>query len=157
MQPPHQQDANVPYLRREMSLGMAYLEQAGISAVILDLNSSEQPSSEPIEALKTLRPRFVGISSFTMDSMKANRLAGRCRESMPAKALPQRTLAECEHFDYLIHGQGEPLTQLIQHIRRRRDVCGISGLAYRSNGSITVTPVTGVSHWTNDLVRCHRG
>ena len=155
MQPPHQQDANVPYLGREMPLGIAYLaaylEKAGITVEILDLNVSAQPASDLEETLKMLRPQFVGISSFTVDIMKANALAGRCREILPdvttivggihATALPRMTLDEFEHFDYLIHGQGEvPLTRLIQHIKGQQDVRGINGLAYRSNGAITVNP-----------------
>ncbi|HQI71862.1 MAG: radical SAM protein [Smithella sp.] len=155
MQPPHQQDANVPYLGREMPLGIAYLaaymEKAGISVEILDLNISEHPLLELEEALKTLCPRFVGISSFTVDIPGADTLAGCCKSILPgvttivggihATALPQRTLAECEHFDYLIHGQGEvPLTRLIQSIKGHQDVRGINGLAYRNNGTITVNP-----------------
>ncbi|MGB5217625.1 MAG: cobalamin-dependent protein [Smithella sp.] len=151
MQPPHEQDSNVPYLGREMPLGIAYLEKAGISVEILDLNVSAQPASDLEKTLKMLRPRFVGISSFTVDIMKANTLAGRCREVLPdittivggihATALPQKTLDEFKHFDYLIHGQGEvPLTRLIQHIKGHQDVRGINGLAYRNNGAITVNP-----------------
>jgi radical SAM superfamily enzyme YgiQ (UPF0313 family) len=155
MQPPHKQDRNVPYLGREMPLGIAYLaaylEKENISVEILDLNVSEQPLSDLEETLKLLHPRFVGISAFTVDVIEANTLAGRCKEMLPdittiiggihATALPKRTLDEFEHFDYLIHGQGEvPLTRLIRHIKGNKDIHGIYGLVYRNKGKIVINP-----------------
>ncbi|MBN2407356.1 MAG: cobalamin-dependent protein [Elusimicrobia bacterium] len=155
VQPPHRQDPGVPYLGREAPLGIAYLaaylEKQKISAEIMDLSVSDDCFVSLADAIKRYKPKFVGVSAFTVDIVMADRIAENSKKIDPgiitvvggihATVLPGKTLREFSHFDFLVHGQGErPLSELIGRLKQGKDYADIRGLAYRKDGTVRVNP-----------------
>ncbi|MBN2121076.1 MAG: radical SAM protein [Candidatus Omnitrophica bacterium] len=154
-QPGHIQDEKVPYLGRELPLGLAYLasylESQGLSAEIFDMNIYEGSFELLKKILKETKPLVVGVSAFTVDIIRAGDIARAVKEfdknittvigGIHATALPEQTMLEFEYFDYLIYGRGElSLASLVKNLKSGKNPRVLEGLVYRSDGNVIKNP-----------------
>ena len=150
-QPAHVQDEKVPYLGKELPLGLAYLaaylEREGISVEIFDMNIYNDSVQLLRRILEEVKPKVVGISAFTIDIIRADAIAQVIKQfdrdvvtvigGIHATALPERTMMEFKNFDYLIYGRGEvPLTELIKSLKMGKDQKSLEGIVYRSKDTV---------------------
>ncbi len=127
------------------------LRANGHQVKVLDLLISE-PSQEKVEqAVASLRPELVGITSVTMTFPMACRIASWVRNARPeaiialggphVSFLPDRSLRECPSADLVIRGEGEQtILELADVLEEGSDLRSVRGLTFKENGKIISTP-----------------
>ncbi len=130
----------------------SFLEKEGISNEIFDLRIHKRPDTLLTEVLQKLKPRVVGITSVTSGINNAAKIAKTIKDvdkniitvigGCHASALPDETLINYPHFDYLVHGEGEIVfTNLINAARiSNKKIENLKGIAFRKDGIIKVNP-----------------
>ena len=122
-----------------------------IEADILDLDSAAV-AKRVIEA----RPRFVGITLFTVGVMESVKIARKIKASLPETviivggphiaSMGPETLERFSEFDIGVQGEGEKiLVELLNAIEAGKPLSQVRGIIYRNDdGDIktTVAPVT---------------
>lgn len=138
-------------------LGVCYLasvlEQSGFHVSIVDLSVRDMDYSEAASAIASSNPLVVGFSCTTPGFPSAVRVAQRVREKIPGAKIifggPFPTFAYDEILskypcvDVVVRGEGEEtLLELTEYFIRGTPISlnSIAGIAYRSNGSLVVTP-----------------
>lgn len=141
-------------------LGLLYLaaalEQAGHEPELLDL----EVEAHDLETLRTRvsegRPSVLGFTAMTPHINTVGTLARVAKEVVPEafvvaggphpSALPKRTLEELPALDAVVFGEGErTLCELLERLASGVGLAGVTGLAYRHDGTIVVEqprPVT---------------
>ena len=145
----------------EIPLNVCYLaaalERQEIHVAVLDMNVAD-PGFSLEQHVRALQPRLAGFATYTPFINVAHSYAEKLKSALPgimtvvggyhASALPESTLEEFPHFDYLVAGEGEEtLIELaravIQSEENKTDedeIKQIKGLYFRANGTISKTP-----------------
>ena len=142
---------------------MGPLKQAGHTVRLIDLqipyvrqNWERVFISEPVD--------LVGITAMTPQVMQANEIARKIKAVIPevpvvlggvhATFLPEQTLYEFSAFDILVLGEGEhTVVELVANLECSKPIAEVEGIAYRSNGSVVITPsrtrILDLDNWPN--------
>ena len=128
----------------------AFLARDGIDVRVFD--GLLTPSVEALRALvRSFRPRFVGVTSYTHNIDAAHRIATVVKGidggiltvvgGVHATSLPVATLREFGNFDIAVVGEGEaPLRDLVRCDGAPAGLPSIEGIAFRVDGEILLTP-----------------
>ncbi len=155
VQPPNVKGSlfNLPGLEIPLSLCYlsSYLEQEGIPTEILDLTLHKRTKEPLVRALTSIAPPIVGITAYTPNMNLASDIARITKAVSPQSitvtggfhpsALPEETLQEYGHFDYLVFGEGEiTLAELVKALLNNTGVSAIRGLAYKDGHEVHKNP-----------------
>jgi len=136
-------------------LGLAYisasLESQGIDSRIFDAYYHGWSEKQLLDRIKEFGPDIVGFTAMTHEIGAAGQIAEQIKQNNSnikfvvggchVTALPERTLAEYDVFDYGIYGEGEKTTvELVEYLQNGKaaEPGDINGLVYRNNGNIVV-------------------
>jgi radical SAM superfamily enzyme YgiQ (UPF0313 family) len=143
---------NDPYISL-VPTGLCYLhatlKEAGFDSVLT--NFSAWSTAKIKRELHTISPDIIGISQWTHNRHISLELARTCRNIFPdcfivmggghATFCYHDILAEGSPVDAVVRGEGEAtLLELVQGISSGTELQNISGLAYRRNGTIELSP-----------------
>jgi len=139
----HTRPMNLAYLA-------AVLRTAGFTVAIIDYETTPYSVSHLHQVLHDIRPLAAGITCTTPTVNSAALLATAIKSQAPdvttvicgahASALPEKTLEAFISFDYLVFGEGETtFLELCLRLRDGGQDYAICGIAFRENGSVTVT------------------
>jgi anaerobic magnesium-protoporphyrin IX monomethyl ester cyclase len=138
----------------QMPLGILYigavLEEAGHQVSILDGDVDQMGPAELGEYVAEKGPDVVGVSATTPVYAMANRLLKEIKLKCPSAitilggfhltALPEATMAESP-TDLGIYGEGEEtIVELVRALEQGRPAHNISGLLYREDSRLRITP-----------------
>ena len=126
-----------------------YLVKKGIHIKIIDAKLGRKSLQQTIKEIVSLRPKVLGISSFTHMIMTTSKIATAVKEALPDTTvvvggyhvtfLPERSLKEFPEFDFLIVGEGEiAFCSLVEALLSGREFRDIPGVAFRKGGSYVV-------------------
>jgi len=127
------------------------LNSNGISAGIMDFNVELPTRSGFREHLRRLRPRVVGVTSYTFNFSVAQKIIEETKRAEPgvvtvmggvhASALPQEVLRDTPALDLVVVGEGEyTFLELCRRVLDGESVDHVEGLALRRDGGVTVNP-----------------
>lgn len=113
---------------------------------IIDSIAEELTFDDVKKRMKKFDADVVGITATTSmipDAYKAAEIAKEVNENVKVVVggphvtfLPDKTMDECKHIDFIVRGEGElTFKELIKAIEEDRDFKGIKGLSYR-NGKV---------------------
>lgn len=122
-----------------------YLLKRGIEVRVLDARLGRKTVEQTIDEIISLRPRILGLSSFTHMIMTTSKIAKAVKRALPGTTivvggfhvtfLPERSLKEFPEFDFLVVGEGEiafhSLVQALLHGHRYENIAGV---AFRKDG-----------------------
>ena len=124
----------------------AYLKSHGRTTAVLDLDHLGRISPYLESALRQHAPRVVGITSYTHNIHRAERIAQIAKAVLPGvpvvvggfhvSALPVETLQEFHAFDYAVFGEGEQTLLELVNALPDGDVDKVLGVAYRDGENI---------------------
>ncbi len=140
------------YWSTNLPLGLGYLAssalQKGLSVQVVDGKIlGHQNMDNTIEAIVSHQPKFVGLSSITVDFPLAVKISERIKQKEPSvkivlggphsNALPVQSLEEAASIDYVLTGQCEfTLVQLIKAQKHHQSIHHIPGLYYRDTNGV---------------------
>lgn len=128
----------------------SYIRSHGHEPEILDLQVNPFDIGGVVDRILAREPDVVGISSMTINSTNASRIASELKKngvSSPvvlggahASAVPIETLKRFHCVDYVVIGEGElTFLELLQAIEGRGDVSEIRGIGWRyKDGTIRI-------------------
>lgn len=130
-------------------LGLGYLSavsrERGLSVRIVDGRLERHTSEEETaNEIYHYQPAFVGLSAFTIELNRADKIAQLLKEKDPgivtvlggphANSLPKESFSDCSGFDYLIAGEAEnSMAELIIAHRNGESKDSIVGLYRKDN------------------------
>lgn len=132
-------------------LGLAYiaavLEQNGYTVSIIDANAEHLSLEEIVARIMRRGADLIGLSAVTPTVQMCYQIAAEIKRldnsiltvigGVHATALPEETLNEFIHFDFLIRGEGEfVFVELLNTLNNNATLNSIKGLVYRDNGRI---------------------
>jgi radical SAM superfamily enzyme YgiQ (UPF0313 family) len=125
----------------------AVARRAGFTVKIIDAPALNLGFKETVEFIVKEKPKFVGISAVTDSILIAYSLVNTLKsQSLESKtiiggahitALPEETFNECEGLDIGVVGEGEAT---IVEILSGKNLCKISGIIFREEGTVYRTP-----------------
>ncbi len=136
-------------------LGLYYLagvlNSNGISASIVDFNVEPPSLSGFHEYLRRLKPKIVGVTSYTFNFSAAKEIADEVKRVDPgitsvmggvhASALPEDVLGGVPSLDYIVVGEGEfTFLDVCRKILNGETVESVEGVAYREETGVRVNP-----------------
>lgn len=139
-------------------LGLGYiaavLERNGFDVAIIDANAERLTPQEALKRIIQFRPDISGFSAVTPTIHICHQIAALLKKQnnsiltvvggVHATALPEETLKEFFHFDFLIRGEGEfAFVELLNALNNNTDLHEIRGLCYSSQGSIVINEQQG--------------
>ena len=115
------------------ALGMAHiaacLESKGYDCKIVDAYFQSLSLPQLVRCIKDYNPDVVGITAMTHEINAASEIASKLKAVIDVPtvvggchvtALPEKTLAEFDTFDYGVYGEGEKTTiELLEYIGQR--------------------------------------
>lgn len=127
----------------------SYLLKKGIDVKVFDAKLGRKTVEQTISEIISLRPKILGISSFTHMIMTADKIATAVKKILPDTTivvggfhvtfLPERSLKEFPVYDFLIVGEGElALYALVEALLNGHGYKDIPGVAFRKNGKYIV-------------------
>ncbi|HBA73258.1 MAG TPA: B12-binding domain-containing radical SAM protein [Geobacter sp.] len=146
-----EQNRNDPYISL-VPTGLCYLHacliEDGHDSVLANFSGWSVTRTE--RELLRLNPSVIGISQWTHNRHVSLELAQRCRRLLPSCTLVMGgghatfchddILANNPAVDIVVLGEGEQtLLELAEHLANGTDWRDIDGLAFRLNGTVTVT------------------
>ncbi len=127
------------------------LEKAGFEVQVLDLHAEQLTPHQFRQLLRSLRPRFVGITVLSAHFLAANHIAKICKDEITdvrvfvggvhAESAPEQMLRN-PHIDAVGRGDGE---KVMLELVRETPYPAIPGLSYRWNGRVRHNPVDAAS------------
>ncbi len=101
--------------------------------------------------IKDYNPDLIGLTATTsmmLDAYKVADIAKEINENIKivlggphVTFLPEKTLEECKHIDYIVRGEGEyTFRELVDALHKNKDLKDIKGLTFRENGRIISNP-----------------
>lgn len=128
----------------------AVVREAGRDVAIVDAVAEALSIDEAARRVRDMSPRFVGITAATVAIENAALLASRIKETQPettiliggphVTAVPEKTLGLFESLDAAVIGEGErTLPALLEAIEGGADLGAVEGIAFRRDGSVTLT------------------
>jgi radical SAM superfamily enzyme YgiQ (UPF0313 family) len=132
----------------------ALAREKGYAVHVIDAKRAGTTNEDAARRIVALQPDYVGLSCTTISVTNGSRVAKAVKAALPGcttivggahvSAIPERTLAQFDAFDYGIVGEGESsLFDLLARLEDGRDVRDVAGLAYRDaerNGAIRANP-----------------
>ncbi len=145
---PHRNDPYISLVPTGLCYLHACLAEAGYNSLLS--NFSAWPPSRIKNELLTFRPDIIGISQWTHNRHNSLELARICREVLPdctivmggghATFCYEDILSEGSPVDIVVRGEGEAtLLELVARLSSKTEWQDLAGLAFRLNGTITVT------------------
>ncbi|MGB7158805.1 MAG: radical SAM protein [Tepidisphaeraceae bacterium] len=145
---------------RSPSLGLLHLaaevRQHGYTPTIIESDILDLDADAVARRVIKARPRFVGITLFTVGVMESVRIARKVKASLPETTIivggphiasmgPETLERFCE-FDVAVQGEGEKvLVDLLQTIERGEPLSRVRGIIHREEGGAiktTIAPMT---------------
>jgi radical SAM superfamily enzyme YgiQ (UPF0313 family) len=131
----------------------AVLEREGHDVDILDANALGIANKAASRLVGRMRPDLVGITATTPSYYIALDLATECKKTMPEVPIilggphvieqARDILAEA-CFDYAVFGEGErTMADLAKSLEDGQDLSGVTGLAYKQDGTRHVNSTRG--------------
>lgn len=138
----------------------AFLREAGFDAVLA--NFSGWSTADISRQVSNLKPEIVGISQWTHNRHASMDLAGLIRKLVPGCSIIMGGAHATFSFKEILHknspvdcvvlGEGEEtLLELIRHLHDGRDLHDVSGIAFRCNDDIIVSPPRSPLHGLDKL------
>ncbi len=134
-------------------LGLAYiatvLENKGYVVIIIDANAERLSVSETVARVVNFKADIAGLTAVTPTIGICAQIAEEIKKhdnsiftiigGIHATVLPEETLKEYLHFDFLIRGEGEfAFAELLGALNRKLVLNNIKGLVYRKFNEIIV-------------------
>lgn len=146
---PNRNDSYISILPTGLCYLHASLQAAGYNSLLA--NFSAWPSSRIKHELLQFKPDVVGISQWTHNRHQSVELAKLCRKLLPdctivmggghATFCYEDILSEDTPVDVVFRGEAEAsLLELLATLSSKNNWQKISGLAFRQNGEVIVTP-----------------
>ena len=129
----------------------SYLKQNNYEVKVTDAEAYKLSSTQIIDEIKELNPKFIGISSTTVAFHRAVEVAKFIRKELPDKIIilggphvsanPKHAMSFSE-FDFGVLKEGEiTLVEILKHINEPKKYYQIKGIAFRDgNGQTIITP-----------------
>ncbi len=139
---------------RTPPLGLAQLaavtREQGYPSAIIDCAALEMDDAQTLQALRVMKPRYIGLTAVTVAIHNAGRLAKTLKESGAdwvviiggphLTALPDETMQMFPDFDIGVIGEGETtLIELLEALENGRPLGDVQGLIFRENGGVVRT------------------
>jgi len=145
---PHRNDPYISLVPTGLCYLHACLQEAGYDSTLA--NFSAWPTSKVKQELLTFKPSFIGISQWTHNRHSSLELARMCRNLLPDSTIVmggghatfcyEDILIEGSPVNIVVLGEAEStLLELVARLSSGEEWRSISGLAFRRNGTITVT------------------
>ena len=146
---PHRNDPYISLLPTGLCYLHACLQEAGYDSILA--NFSAWSTAKVKKQLLAFKPDIVGISQWTHNRHSSLELARICRDLLPNSTIVmggghatfcyEDILVEDSPVDMVILGEAEStLLELVTHLSSETAWQNIAGLAFRYNGTVTVTP-----------------
>ena len=139
---------------RTPPLGLAQLaavtREQGYPSAIIDCAALEMDDHQTLQALRAMKPRYIGLTAVTVAIHNAGRLAKTLKESGEdwvviiggphLTALPEETMQTFPEFDIGVIGEGETtLIDLLDALENNHPLRDVNGLIVRENGGCVRT------------------
>lgn len=134
----------------------AYLRQHGFESEIVDIEAESLCLPQVLRRVSDYKPQIIGISTISFTFLYALRLAKEIRRHFdipivmggPHVSIYPKEVVAHDAIDVGVIGEGEEtMLELVKAFAGARckgslqkELAGIAGIAYRSNGEIIVTP-----------------
>ena len=128
----------------------SYLEQLGHTVKIIDIARTRQSNNVTIDELSKSKPDLIGISGIITAFRFVNELVRDLKKAFPDIPVVigghivldnYEMLLKSTGCDYTITGYGEkPLSYLVEHLEKKRDIDDIPGLSYLKKGEVVHNP-----------------
>ncbi len=139
-----------------------YLKSHDIPVSVIDAKLARMNVSQTIAAIREAAPRILGLSSMTHMIVTTHKIAQAVKQTHPdtiivlggfhGTFLPERTLREFPHFDYVCVGEGEmAFHEFVTTVNRGEDPSEIQGIASRQGETIRVNGRGQVPGHLDDL------
>lgn len=134
-------------------LGLYYLagvlNSGGISTAIMDFNVQLPTRLEFREYLQHLKPKIVGVTSYTLNFSVAQKIVEEIKRIEPrtvtvmggvhASALTEEILRDTPALDVIVVGEGEiTFLEMCRKILDGETVDNVDGLAFRKDGKVKI-------------------
>jgi anaerobic magnesium-protoporphyrin IX monomethyl ester cyclase len=133
----------------------AYLNQQGIKTIVIDAAKHHLSLDETIAWIMRHNPKLVGISGMTVHFKSIKKLCDALREITRSlkivlggphfSATAGEALTYIESADFIIGGEAEEALHQLVLATENRNYHDVSGLSYRSNGTVLSNPVMPLS------------
>ena len=136
-------------------LGLSYLatvlNRNGISTHLIDFNVEPFTRRDFRKYIRDSKPRIVGLTSFTFNFSVAKKIIEEIKHietqimtvigGVHASAMPEKILTNIPSVDFVVVGEGEvTFLELCRKFLDGESVKNIRGIAFGSNGKVTVNP-----------------
>jgi anaerobic magnesium-protoporphyrin IX monomethyl ester cyclase len=136
-------------------MGLYYLagilEAGGISSSIIDFNVQRPTKANFREYLKRIKPKIVGVTSYTFNFSAAIKILNEVKCLLPgsvtvlggvhASALPMEVLSGTKSLDFIVIGEGEyTFFNLCKGILNEEGIEALDGIAYRRGERVLINP-----------------
>ncbi|HZR84722.1 MAG TPA: radical SAM protein [Candidatus Binatia bacterium] len=122
----------------------AMARDRGYDVHVVDAKRAGTTNEDAADRIVALRPDVLGISCTTISITNGARIAQRVKDALPGcttvvggahvSAIPERTLAAFDAFDFGVVGEGEDsLFDLMTRLEEGRCVRTVAGLVYRDD------------------------
>jgi radical SAM superfamily enzyme YgiQ (UPF0313 family) len=151
---------------RSPSLGLLHLAAEvrlhGYHPTIIESDILELEAAEVARRVITARPRFVGITLFTVGVAESVKIARKIKASLPQTtiivggphiaSMGPETLQRFSEFDVAVKGEGEKiLVELLAALEQGKPLASVRGLIYRQDGQVVTTPPPMTPNELDDL------
>lgn len=118
---------------------------------ILESDAMELDTDGVVEKILNIRPKYVGITLFTVGVFEGMKIARRVKDALPGvkiivggphlSSMGVETIKRFPEFDIAVQGEGEKtLVKLLEALDTGGDLSKIPGLIYKENEKLRVTP-----------------
>jgi radical SAM superfamily enzyme YgiQ (UPF0313 family) len=144
------------------------LNSGGVSTALLDFNVELPTRSSFHRHLKDLKPKIIGVTSYTFNFSVAREILMEVKRVAPnittvmggvhASALSGTILEKTHDLDFIVVGEGElTFLELCRRVLDGDDGSHIKGLAHRSGDKVAVNPPRELINDLNELPVPDRG
>lgn len=128
----------------------AQTRENGYTTTIVDCSAEKLDFEQSVQRLVDSNAKYIGITATTLSINDAARLARKIKDVLPSSviiiggvhvtALPVETIRDYVEFDIGVCGEGElTIINLLDALRKNKDLHLVKGIVFRSNGQIKVT------------------
>lgn len=151
---------------RSPSLGLLHLaavaREHGYDVSIIESDVEGLDERAVAERIAARKPRYVGITLFTVGVWSASLIARALREALPdvtviiggphVSSMGRETLERFPEFDVAVVGEGEwALLELLDALEQGASLAGIAGLLWRVDGAVRENPMRPIPKDLDDL------
>ena len=128
----------------------AVVRERNYQPAIIDCPAFGLNSSNVINQLKSIKPKFIGLTAMTPHIIQAAILAKKIKEALPQaiivlggthiSSMPEETLHRFPNIDIGVIGEAEyTLPELLDGINSGIPLSSIRGIIYRNHNNLTIT------------------